>query len=120
MGQSTRIALVVEDDVTEREFASILLEECDMRVIPCSSAEAAASVLETCTEAPCFLFADVALPGVLTGADLAHMVHEKYPQTRVVVVSAEQFPPPLPDGVTFLPKPWAPLELLRAASAVTR
>ena len=28
MGQSKPIALVVENDVTEREFASILLEEC--------------------------------------------------------------------------------------------
>ena len=118
MGQSKPIALVVEDDVTEREFASTLLEECDMEVIPCASAEAAASVLEACGEAPCFLFTDVSLPGVLTGADLAHIVRDRYPDMRVVVVSAEQFPPPLPEGATFMPKPWVPLDLLRAASSV--
>jgi CheY-like chemotaxis protein len=118
MGRSKPIALVVEDDMTEREFASILLEECDMEVIPCASAEAAASVLEACGKAPCFLFTDVTLPGVLTGADLAHIVRDRYPDTRVVVVSADRFPPPLPEGATFMPKPWVPLDLLRVASAV--
>src|SRR5215218_4668731 len=102
MPQSKPIALVVEDDVTEREFASVFLEECDMDVIGCASAEAATSVLETCDEAPCFLFIDVALPGVLTGADLAHIVHDRYPAVRIVVVSEEQFPPPLPEGATFM------------------
>ena len=120
MGQSRPIALVVENDATEREFASILLEECEMDVIPCASAEAAASVLEACGEAPCFLFTDVSLPGVLTGADLAHIVRDRFPNMRVVVVSDERFPPPLPEGATFMPKPWVPLDLLRAASAVTR
>ena len=118
MGQSRPFSLVVDDDIAERDLASILLEECDMEVIPCGSAEAAASVLEACGEAPCFLFTAVSLPGVLTGADLAHIVHDRFPHARVVVVSAEQFPPPLPAGATFLPKPWVPLELLRAASAI--
>lgn len=120
MGQSRPIALVVEDNAAERELASILLEECEMEVIPCASAEAAASVLEERGQTPCLLFTDVALPGVLTGADLAHIVREKYPKALVVVVSADQFPPPLPDGATFMSKPWVPLELLRAACAVTR
>ena len=120
MGQTRPIALVVENDATERELASVLLEECDMEVIPCASAEAAASVLEACGETPCFLFTDLSLPGVLTGADLAHIVRDRYPHAILVVVSADEFPPPLPEGTTFMPKPWIPLELLRAACAVTR
>ena len=120
MGQTKSIALVVEDNITEQELASVLLEECDMEVIPCTSAEAAAAVLEACGETPCFLFTDMSLPGVLTGADLAHIVRDRYPHMTVVVVSADQFPPPLPEGTTFMSKPWTPLELLRAACAVTR
>jgi two-component system cell cycle response regulator CpdR len=119
MGQSKPIALVVEDDETQREFAATLLEECDMEVIPCASAEAAASVLEAHVAIPCFLFTDVALPGVLTGADLAHLVRDRFPHARLVVTSNDQFPPPLPDGAKFLPKPWAPLDLLREATAVS-
>lgn len=119
MGQSKPIALVVEQDDTQREFAATLLEECDMEVIPCASAEAAASVLETRSEMPRFLFTETLLPGVLTGADLAHLVHAKYPDTRLVVTSHDQFPPVLPDGARFLPKPWTPLDLLREATAVS-
>src|SRR5262245_41693363 len=120
MGQSKPIALVVENDASERELASVLLEECDMEVIPCASAEAAASALEACGKAPRFLFTAVSLPGALTGAELAHIVHDRYPDTMVVVVSADQFPPPLPEGTTFMSKPWMPLELLRAACAATQ
>jgi CheY-like chemotaxis protein len=119
MGQSRPIALVVEDDEAQREFAATLLEECDMEVIPCASADAAASVLESRAETPHFLFTDDILPGVLTGADLAHLVHHKYPDARLVVTSNDQFPPPLPDGAKFLPKPWTPLDLLREATAVS-
>ena len=120
MGQSRPIALVVEDNELEREFAATLLEECDMEVIACASAEAAASVIENRREPPCFLFTDVMLPGALTGADLAHLIHDRYPETRVVVTAGDEFPPPLPDGARFLPKPWVPLDLLREATAVTR
>jgi CheY-like chemotaxis protein len=40
------IALVVEDDVLQRELAVVLLEECEMGVIECESAEGALRVLE--------------------------------------------------------------------------
>lgn len=118
MGQSKPIALIVDDNETQREFAAALLEECDMEVIPCASAEAAASALEERAVVPRLLFTDVTLPGVLTGADLAHLVHDRYPDTKVVVTSSDPFPPPLPDGARFLPKPWAPLDLLREATAL--
>jgi CheY-like chemotaxis protein len=118
MGQSRPIALVVEDNELEREFAATLLEECDMEVIACASAEAAAAALEN-REPPCFLFTDVMLPGALSGADLAHIVHDRYPATRLVVTTGDQFPPPLPHGARFLPKPWAPLDLLREATAAS-
>ncbi|MDQ8729411.1 response regulator [Bradyrhizobium sp. LHD-71] len=113
------IALVVEEDEGQRDFAAMLLEECEMEVIPCTSAEAAASVLEARDQPPTFIFTDAVLPGVLTGADLAHLVHVRYPDAKVVVTSGDQFPPSLPDGATFLPKPWTPLDLLREATSVS-
>jgi CheY-like chemotaxis protein len=119
MGRSRPVALVVEDDETQRDFAATLLEECDMEVIPCESAEAAASMLQARVAIPSLLFTGVALPGALTGADLAHLVHDRFPRARLVVTSSDQFPPPLPDGAKFLPKPWAPLDLLREATAVS-
>jgi two-component system, cell cycle response regulator CpdR len=118
MGQARPLALVVEDDPLERELASVVLEECEMDVVPCESAEAATAVLEALERQPLMLFADVRLPGVLTGADLAFLVRAKFPEARVIVTSGDDLPPPLPDGARFMPKPWVPLELVREATAV--
>jgi two-component system, cell cycle response regulator CpdR len=117
MGQSRPLALVVEDDELQRELASVVLEECEMDVINCETAEAATVILEALDRQPVMLFTDVQLPGVLTGADLAFIVHEKYPNARVLVTSGNDIPPPLPDGARYMPKPWVPLELVREASA---
>jgi DNA-binding response OmpR family regulator len=49
MGQSKPLratALVVEDDVMQREMTCLLLEESDFNVIECESAEAAELILE--------------------------------------------------------------------------
>ena len=49
MGSATPfkpIALVVEDDAIQREDVATLLEESEMGVIQCASAEAALGVLE--------------------------------------------------------------------------
>jgi two-component system cell cycle response regulator CpdR len=118
MGKARPLALVVEDDPLERELASVVLEECEMDVVPCESAEAATAVIEALERQPLMLFADVRLPGVLTGADLAFLVRDKFPEARVIDTSGDDFPPPLPDGARFMPKPWVPLELVREATAV--
>ena len=116
MGQSKPIALVVENDVTEREFASILLEECDMHGHPMRKRRSSRLRAGGVRGDAVLLFTDMSLPGLLTGADLAHIVRDRYPDTRVVVVSADEFPPPLPEGTTFMPKPWIPLEFCGCAS----
>ena len=118
MGQAKPLALVVEDDPLQRELAAVVLEECEMDVVPCESAEAATAVLESLQRQPLMVFADLRLPGVLSGADLAFLVHEKFPDARVIVTSGSDFPPPLPDGARFMPKPWVPLDLVREATAV--
>ena len=118
MGQARPLALVVEDDPLQRELASVVFEECEMDVVPCESAEAATAVLEALERQPLMLFADVSLPGVLTGADLAFLVHDRFPDARVIVTSGDEFPPPLPHGARFMPKPWVPLELVREATAL--
>jgi CheY-like chemotaxis protein len=45
------IAMVVEDDVFQRAEVATLLEECEMGVIECDSAEEAVHVLEKFGEA---------------------------------------------------------------------
>ena len=116
MGQSTPfkpIALVVEDDPMQRAMAVMLLEESDMGVIQCESAEAAVQVLEKLGECISILFTDVNLAGRLDGVELAHLAKRRCPKVHVVVTSGLALNKALPDGAMFLAKPWLSLDLLR-------
>src|ERR1700760_578488 len=64
---SNPVALVVEDDAAVRDLATAVLEETDLGVIACDSAEAALSVLERPDVNVALLFADIRLPGAMDG-----------------------------------------------------
>jgi CheY-like chemotaxis protein len=49
---------------------------------------------------------DVEMPPGPTGYDLAAQVRERWPYVQVLVSSGRVFPSQLPDGVTFIAKPW--------------
>ena len=118
MGQATPYkpaALVVEDDEMQREILALLLEESDMRVIECESAEAAVAVLDQMGTALSLVFTDINLAGDMTGIELAHIAKRRFPELRVIVTSGGIYNPRLPDGATFMPKPWLPLDVLREA-----
>ncbi|MCX7295699.1 MAG: response regulator [Hyphomicrobiales bacterium] len=109
------IALVVEDDQMQRELVAMLLEECDMGVIQCESAETALEVLNKLGTSLSMLYTDVNLSGSMNGVDLAHIAIEDYPDIHVVVTSGKALPKDLPHQALFMPKPWLTLDLLREA-----
>jgi CheY-like chemotaxis protein len=112
--RSAPIALVVEDDLDLRELAAALLEETGLRVVECGDAEEAFGVL--CNEGKdvALIFADVRLPGLLDGAELAQRARTMWPHARVVVTSG--YPKEiLPEGVVYMPKPWLALDVLMQA-----
>ena len=49
------------------------------------------------------------------GVELAHFTHQHYPNINVIVTSGRALTKELPDGATFMPKPWMALDLLRQA-----
>ncbi len=121
MGQKIeprRIALIVEDDFEVRGLAAALLEETDLRVVETSSAEEALNFLRDHAEEVAFLFADVRLPCLMSGVDLARAVRIKWPWVRTVLTSGlspdEDFGD-MPRDVRFMPKPWRALEVLMEA-----
>ena len=76
MGQKSPykpIALVVEDDVLQREWAVVLLEEGEMGVLQCDSAEKALRILEKMGGCVSLMFTDVNLAGRIDGVALAHL-----------------------------------------------
>ncbi len=107
-------ALVVEDDADQRELVSTLLEECDMAVIQCDTAESAEAVLERVGENLSMIFTDVNLAGEMNGAELAELAKSRFPDMTVIVTSGSDAPA-LPAGAMFLQKPWKALDILREA-----
>jgi DNA-binding NtrC family response regulator len=107
--------VVVEDDVLQRELMAALLEESEMAVIQCGSAEAALCVLEKVEGGVSMLLTDVNLAGRIDGVELAHFTRQFYPDIHVVVTSGRELLKNLPEGATFMPKPWLPLDMLREA-----
>ena len=118
MGQATPFratALIVEDDPMQREMICLLLEESDVDVIECESAEAAELVLESSGGKVALMMTDVQLAGNMTGVELAHIAHKYNPAIGVIVTSGRPLPQELPDGAKFWSKPWAPLDVIREA-----
>ena len=116
MGQARpfkTIALVVEDDMLQREGVAALLEESEMGVVQCDTAEEALRVLEKLGEYVSLIFTDVKLNGKIDGVELAHFSTQRYPNIHVIVTSGLALTRRLPDGVRFMPKPWLPLDILR-------
>ncbi len=80
MGQLFKpTALVVEDDEDQRSLVSALLEECDLKVVECETAEAAAIAMEHLRDSLVMMFVDVNLAGRMDGVELATFAHEKFP-----------------------------------------
>jgi two-component system cell cycle response regulator CpdR len=122
MGQSKpyrATALVVEDDPMQREMICLLLEESDMDVIECESAEAAELVLEEAGASLVMLMTDVQLAGLKNGVELAHVAKKFNPDMDVIVTSGNPLRQELPDGAIFWRKPWAPLDVIREAEKMS-
>ena len=122
MGQSKPLratALVVEDDVMQREMTCLLLEESDFNVIECESAEAAELVLERNGGSLSLMMTDVQLAGHMNGVELAHIAKKCNPKLDVIVTSGKPLRQSLPDGAKFWPKPWAPLDIIREAERMS-
>ena len=116
---SARVALVVEDDAAVRDLATAILEESDLGVIACESAEAALSVLERSDVTVALLFADIRLPGAMDGVSLAQAVERRWPDVRVVVTSGASRDTRLPDQIVYMQKPWRALDVLVQAEHAT-
>lgn len=126
MGPASRpYAIVVEDEASLRDIASVLFEESEMRVIPCDNAEKAFASLCEHGDETALVFADVRLAGLMDGIDLAHRVRRMWPHVRVILTSGfAGSQTDLPDDIVYMPKPWLALDVLmqaeRAAAEMAR
>ena len=120
MGQAqhkNRAVLIVEDDAEVRSLVATLLEDEQLNVIECESAEAALAIMLIGGREVAMIFADVRLRGVMDGIDLAREVKMRWPLLPVILTSGHprERVGQLPPGVAYMPKPWQPLNVLIAA-----
>src|SRR6266436_7817224 len=115
--QQSRTVLIVEDDSDLRSLTAALLEDEQVDVIQCESAEAALATMLIGGREVGMIFADVRLRGVMDGIDLAREVKMRWPLLPVILTSGlpRERVGELPPGVAYMPKPWQPLNVLIAA-----
>lgn len=111
------IALVVEADHDQRALIATLLEETDLQVIECDSAEAALAVVVMKGDRMAMVFTDVGLAGRMDGVELAQNLDANRPDLPVIVTSTQpgDVVGHLPDNVVYLAQPWRPLDVLIVA-----
>ena len=114
MPQRKNYALVVEDDIGQREMVVVLLENAGFEVLQSDTAEAAMIILQQAGRDLSLLVSDVRLNGDMPGSQLARFARQLFPNLKVIITSGKEWPV-LPEGATFLRKPWSPLELIREA-----
>ena len=93
---------------------ALVLEGSGFWVIQCEDAETASLALKT--RHPALLITDINLVGKMSGIELAQLARAADPALRVMVISGQPPPSPLPDGVTFFSKPVYPIALIREAT----
>lgn len=117
------VVLVVEDEPLLRwNLSECLTEDLGVQVLEAPDGEAALEALEKLPEIN-FVVADIRMPGTVDGLTLSHRIRKLYPAVEVLLTSGHLRPPSgtLPAGVSFIPKPYSPEEILtRIAAAAQR
>ena len=112
--------LLVEDDDGIRTIASVLLESAGHQVHAMANGEEASAWLKD--GHPDLLFADVNMPGGISGVELARLARLAQPSLRVLLTSGEAAPDPawLSSGGHYLNKPYDRRTLLAAVAAAAQ
>ncbi len=106
MPESQSTVLLVEDEPLIRLFISELLEEAGFKVVEAANATEAQVLLNAGLQVN-VLLTDVDMPNGCNGFELAHQVHQCWPEAEILIMSGRQWPSQgdLPPGAAFLAKP---------------
>jgi two-component system, NtrC family, sensor kinase len=101
--------LLVEDDVEVRNVAGELLQGMGCQVIQASDGRSALAVLER-DRAVELVISDIAMPGGLSGLELARIVRQRYPGIPILLSTgySQYAPQVVSEGFTLVEKPFRP------------
>jgi len=83
--------LVVEDEMVLRMRAADIVEDAGFTPIEAVNADEAIAILESRSDIA-VLFTDIQMPGSMDGLKLAHAVHARWPDIKIVLVSGQVKP----------------------------
>jgi CheY-like chemotaxis protein len=98
--------LVVEDEMLLRMRALDMVEDAGYTSIEAVDADEAFAILVSRADIA-LLFTDIQLPGSMDGLQLAHIVHERWPVIKIILVSGQLEPSSIhiPSDSRFFRKP---------------
>jgi two-component sensor histidine kinase/DNA-binding NarL/FixJ family response regulator len=89
-GSPTNV-LVVEDEMVLRMRAVDIVEDAGFTAVEAINADEAISILEARSDIS-LLFTDIQMPGSMDGLKLAHAVHDRWPEIKIILVSGQVNP----------------------------
>src|SRR3954465_7329903 len=102
----TTNVLVVEDEMVLRLRAVDIVEDAGFTAVEAVSADEALAILESRSDIS-LLVSDIQMPGSIDGLKLAHAVHERWPNIKIILVSGQINPSDeeKPENSRFFGKP---------------
>jgi len=110
---SSPAVLLIEDEPALRDLITFMLEDLGATVTAVATADEGIALLEQ--QPPwAVVMTDVRTPGRASGLQLAALARPKLPRAAIIVTSGyhSAINDALPQGVSFLPKPWTMEALL--------
>jgi two-component system, response regulator PdtaR len=109
------VILTVEDETIVSAFLGEVLRDAGYRVIATANADEAIRILEARDDIR-IVITDVNMPGSMDGLRLAAAVKDRWPPIKIIIASGKPAPlnSEMPSDSRFLPKPYAPHEVLAA------
>ena len=82
------VVLIVEDEMLLRMRAVDMVEDAGFTSVEAVDADEAVAILESRSDIA-LLFTDIQMPGSMDGIKLAHVVHERWPPIKIILVSGQ-------------------------------
>ena len=111
--------LVVEDEMVLRIRAVDIVEDAGFNPVEAVNADEALAILESRSDIA-LLFTDIQMPGSMDGLKLAHAVHNRWPDIKIMLVSGQVKPSDIerPADSRFFGKPLAVEQMISELQAM--
>ncbi len=111
--------LIVEDEMVLRMRAVDIVEDAGFCAVEAANADQAISILQARSDIS-LLFTDIQMPGSMDGLKLAHAVHDRWPEIKIILVSGRVNPSAAerPPDSRFFGKPLSVEEMITELQAM--